>query len=193
VNVLLIDCEDSYTLNIYDYLRRIDIHVKILSYHDFKDDFIQKSYDAIILSPGPNEAISYPKLMNCIADNEKNIPILGICLGHQILGHYYGHLSIKAKKAIHGVPVNVLCRNHPLFDFLDHNTMQVMPYHSLIISKNETSPLEILATNSDDEIMAFAHKALPIAGFQFHPESIGTPRGLELLISWKNWIKSFQK
>ena len=63
-----------------------------------------------------------------------------------------------------------------------------MPYHSLVISKNESSPLDILATNSDDEIMAFAHKTLPIVGFQFHPESIGTPLGLELFRAWKKWV-----
>jgi anthranilate synthase component 2 len=188
VNALLIDCEDSYTLNIYDYLRRIDIHVKMLSYQDFDENFSVDSYDAVILSPGPNEAISYPKILNWIAKNEKNIPILGICLGHQILGHYYGHFSIKAKKALHGVPMNIRCNHHPLFDFLDNNTMQVMPYHSLVISKNESSPLDILATNSDEEIMAFAHKTLPIAGFQFHPESIGTPLGLELFRTWKKWV-----
>ena len=188
MNALLIDCEDSYTLNIYDYLRRIDIHVKMLSYQDFDENFSVDSYDAVILSPGPNEAISYPKILNWIAKNEKNIPILGICLGHQILGHYYGHFSIKAKKALHGVPMNIRCNHHPLFDFLDNNTMQVMPYHSLVISKNESSPLDILATNSDEEIMAFAHKTLPIAGFQFHPESIGTPLGLELFRTWKKWV-----
>ncbi len=189
MNALLIDCEDSYTLNIYDYLRRIDIHVKMLSYQDFDENFSVDSYDAVILSPGPNEAISYPKILNWIAKNEKNIPILGICLGHQILGHYYGHFSIKAKKALHGVPMNIRCNHHPLFDFLDYNMMQVMPYHSLVISKNESSPLDILATNSDEEIMAFAHKSLPIAGFQFHPESIGTPLGLELFRAWKKWVK----
>ena len=113
---------------------------------------------------------------------------MGICLGHQILGHYYGHFSIKAKKALHGVPMKIRCNHHPLFDFLDNNTMQVMPYHSLVISKNESSPLDILATNLDDEIMAFVHKNLHIAGFQFHPESIGTPLGLELLKAWKEWV-----
>jgi anthranilate synthase component 2 len=188
VNALLIDCEDSYTLNIYDYLRRIDIHVKMLSYHDFDENFSVDTYDAVILSPGPNEASSYPKLLNWLEKNEKNIPILGICLGHQILGHYYGHFSIKAKKALHGVPMKIRCNHHPLFDFLDNNTMQVMPYHSLVISKNESSPLDILATNLDDEIMAFVHKNLHIAGFQFHPESIGTPLGLELLKAWKEWV-----
>jgi anthranilate synthase component 2 len=58
----------------------------------------------------------------------------------------------------------------------------------LVISKNESSPLDILATNTDDEIMAFIHKNLHIAGFQFHPESIGTPRGLELFRAWKKWV-----
>lgn len=191
MNALLIDCEDSYTLNIYDYLRRIDIHVKMLSYYDFDEDFSVDAYDAIILSPGPNEATSYPKILNWVAKNEKKIPILGICLGHQILGHYYGHFSIKAKKALHGVPMNIVCNPHPLFDFLDKNTMQVMPYHSLVITQKESSPLDILATNSDDETMAFAHKTLPIAGFQFHPESIGTPRGIELFMAWKKWVEKY--
>ena len=188
MNALLIDCEDSYTLNIYDYLRRIDIHVKMQSYYDFDENLSVDSYDAVILSPGPNEASSYPKLLNWLKKNEKNIPILGICLGHQILGHYYGHFSIKAKKALHGVPMHISCEEHPLFNFLKTGEMQVMPYHSLVISKNESSPLDILATNLDDEIMAFVHKNLHIAGFQFHPESIGTPRGLELFRAWKKWV-----
>ena len=188
MNVLLIDCEDSYTLNIYDYLCRIGISVEIISYTHFEADWKPNHEEAIVFSPGPNEATSYPKLLNWLKKNEKNIPILGICLGHQILGHYYGHFSIKAKKALHGVPMHISCEEHPLFNFLKTGEMQVMPYHSLVISKNESSPLDILAINSDDEIMAFAHKSLPIAGFQFHPESIGTPLGLELLKAWKEWV-----
>lgn len=190
MNVLLIDCEDSYTLNIYEYLRRLDISVKLISYHNFSTEMGLESFDAVILSPGPNEASSYPKLLDWLEINEHNIPILGICLGHQIIGHFYGHKSIHAQKPLHGVPFKISCSNHPIFQFLGTDEMTVMPYHSLVIDQNSMSPLKILAKNTNDEIMAFVHKDLPIAGFQFHPESIGTPRGLELLKAWKEWVEN---
>ena len=174
---ILIDFKDSYTLNLWEAFRQIGLKLDIISYEDIHNiDIKNLKIDCLILSPGPYNPSNYPNILNWIQFFEKKIPIIGICLGHQIIGAFYGHSIKRAKDPIHGVPIKVSFKNHNIFPF---EKTEVMPYHSLVVDPLETSPLITIAINDSNEIMGFKHRNLPILSVQFHPESVGTIQSKE--------------
>jgi anthranilate synthase/aminodeoxychorismate synthase-like glutamine amidotransferase len=111
-------------------------------------------------------------------------PILGICLGHQALGVYFGAELVRSSYPQHGKVSRIDHTQHPLFKGID-TTFEVMRYHSLELKINSDSPLKSIAvSNFDNAIMAIAHETFPVIGIQFHPESIGTKLGMQLLENW---------
>ena len=189
MRVLLIDCEDSYTLNIYDYLMQCDVDVDIVLHQNVIICEI-RIYDALVLSPGPKSPSEIPLLTEVIMQYNRQLPILGICLGHQAIGMYFGHELIKSKLPMHGISVKITLAENPIFHNIDTGNFIAMRYNSLAIAENEGSELEVIGRDEFGEIMAFQHRTLPIYSFQFHPESIGTPDGLNL---FQNWIKLITK
>jgi anthranilate synthase/aminodeoxychorismate synthase-like glutamine amidotransferase len=185
MRILLLDCDDSFTLNIYDYLKQCDLDVDVVNHKVYQLN-IAEGYSAIVLSPGPNSPSDLPILFEILKLYGNKKPILGVCLGHQAIGMYYGHSLIKSKQPLHGISVKISAIDHPIFDNIDTEKMMVMRYNSLVVDETENSELEVIAKDEVGEIMAFKHKSLPIYSFQFHPESVGTPEGLTLL---KNWTK----
>ena len=118
----------------------------------------------------------------------RRVPILGICLGHQALGEFFGAALVKARAPMHGKTTLIHHSGHPLFKDIP-TPFTVMRYHSLLLESLDNSPLDCLAASESGEIMALAHQSLPLIGVQFHPESILTEYGLLLL---RNWVASIQ-
>jgi anthranilate synthase/aminodeoxychorismate synthase-like glutamine amidotransferase len=189
MQLLLIDNYDSFTYNLYDYLMRLGARVEV-----HRNDAIALSkigkmgLDGIVLSPGPERPAKAGLLMDIIASYHQQLPILGICLGHQAIGEFFGADLVKAKVPIHGKTSAIAHDNSLLFQGIAQ-PMQVMRYHSLILD-NLPDCLVATAHTSEGEIMALEHRSLPLFGVQFHPESILSPEGLSLLQNWLQTLKS---
>lgn len=184
----LIDCDDSYTLNIADYLRQCHANVEVINHADTSvESLIEKDFNAIVLSPGPKSPAGVPLLFDLIRYFETRIPILGICLGHQAIGLHYGMKIVHSEFPIHGSPVEIEFAEDPIFKNIEKPFFG-MRYNSLTMRSEDISPLEVTCRDIHGEIMGFKHKSFPIYSFQFHPESIGTPQGLTLFQNWINLI-----
>ena len=178
--VLLIDNYDSFSYNLYQYIGKFDSNIQVYKNDSLSIEEIRKMKPShIILSPGPGR----PKDAGIIEDILKeihDIPILGVCLGHQAICEVFGLTICNAKEIYHGKKDYITVDNNSkLFKGLEEHIL-VGRYHSLIGS-GKSGELKITATNSDNEIMAVEHIKYPIYGVQFHPESILTPNGMEIL------------
>ncbi len=163
------------------------------------DEIEQLAFDGIVLSPGPGIPATSGILMQVIDRWHTRVPILGICLGHQALGTYFGVPLIKAPYPMHGKVSGITAAEHPMWNGLPAQ-FEVCRYHSLVLDfgliREDTNqgdtmpfPLAITATSTDDfTTMAMAHQNLPIWGIQFHPEAILTQYGIQIL---NNWLKAF--
>ena len=185
--ILLIDNYDSFSYNLYQLIGEISADIKVIRNDALTLDEIKKlSPSHIIISPGPGR----PENAGIIIDVVKNIdvPILGVCLGHQAICAAFGANITYAKKLMHGKQSEILCENNsPLFKNLPIRFL-VGRYHSLV-AESSTLPADLKITAralNDNEIMAVQHKTLPIYGVQFHPESILTQHGKTIL---KNFLE----
>ncbi len=191
MKVLLIDNYDSFTYNLYQLVGQI-LEEKNESFilDVFRNDEIslgqikKAGYEKIIISPGPGDPSDKNYFGVCaevLTDLGKTIPVLGVCLGMQGLGHYYGGKVSRAKNVMHGKTSIIKHTGKGLFKGLPQD-LEVMRYHSLIVEKDGLpEDLEILATSDDGEIMGLQHKRNPISGVQFHPESFATEGGKKIL------------
>ena len=190
VKIAIIDNYDSFTFNLVHYLEDI-IQGKVDVFYNDKVDINKlDGYHAIVISPGPGLPETAGKTMQVINTYVKTKPILGICLGHQALVAHFGGKLIQSKEMIHGRPsfVTVL-QSTPLFSYL-YKSIEVARYHSWEADISMfPEDLVISSQTQDGSIMSMQHKALPIFGIQFHPESIMTPFGKQLLANWINAIK----
>lgn len=149
---------------------------------------IQKhEFDGIILSPGPGKPADAGVLMEVIEHYHNQVPILGICLGHQALGEFYGAKLEKAAKPMHGKISEISCVNDSLFLDLPAQ-MPVTRYHSLLLT-NLPETLKPLALTEAGELMAFRHVEHPVFAVQFHPEALLTTYGLDILRNWLSIAK----
>lgn len=181
--ILLIDHFDSFTYNIYQAVAEAGQEVEVVRYGVLStEEIIAKRPSAIILSPGPGHPDALPESIRLIHAAYDSIPILGVCLGHQLIGAAFGGEVAEAPAIRHGKVSAIEHSGRGLFNGLPE-PLPVMRYHSLALQA-ETLPdcLEVQATALDDGcIMAVKHKRHPVYGFQFHPESIGTPAGADLV------------
>jgi len=186
MHILLLDNYDSFTYNLYDYLWQAGAQCAVyrndaLSLEAFK----QLDFDALVLSPGPERPEQAGLMMPLIAHFFDKKPILGICLGHQALGEFFGTRLVNAALPMHGKTSRITHTGHPLFAGIP-SPVEVMRYHSLLLESLDGSPLQSIAQTAEGEIMALSHPTLPLLGVQFHPESILTDCGLRML---KNWVE----
>ncbi|MFT5692182.1 MAG: anthranilate synthase component 2 [Oceanicoccus sp.] len=190
--LLMIDNYDSFTYNIVQYLGELKADVRVVRNDEITlEEIAALAPEKIVISPGPctpNEAGVSMKVIECFSDK---IPILGICLGHQSIGQVFGGKVVRARNVMHGKTSPIYHNQQGVFDEL-RNPFEATRYHSLIIEK-ESLPdcLEITAWTQTadgevDEIMGVRHKTLPVEGVQFHPESILTEHGHDLL---NNFLK----
>lgn len=189
--ILLIDHYDSFTYNIYQAAAQMGKEVEVVRYGALTlDEIIGKEPEAIILSPGPGHPEALPESIRLIRQVYQSIPILGICLGHQLIGAAFGGEISQAPRIRHGKVSPVRHTQQGIFAGLP-SPLPVMRYHSLAIQE-ETMPacFEIHAAATDDgTVMAIKHRDFPVYGLQFHPESIGTPDGDKLLERFFSEIK----
>lgn len=185
--LLLIDNYDSFTYNLYQYIGEIYSDIKVLRNDQIDiSDINMLKPDGIILSPGPGRPEDAGICVDVIKNFGRDIPILGICLGHQAIGYAYGAKIIRANVIKHGKTSMVMHDGKGLFEGIK-NPIRAMRYHSLIIDRNTlTKELEITAQTADGTIMGIRHKEFPVYGLQFHPESILTEKGKSIL---KNYVE----
>jgi anthranilate synthase component 2 len=187
MKILLIDNYDSFTYNLYHYLSSLKCNVEVYRNNKITIDQIKrKKFDKIVVSPGPGypkDSGYCPKIIKFFAPK---IPILGVCLGHQIIGQIFGSKIIHAKKIMHGKLSLIKNKNKGILKGLN-KTFEATRYHSLIIDKkNLGENLIITAETINKVIMGIMHKEYNVHGVQFHPESIRTKLGIKIL---KNFLK----
>lgn len=189
MKILLLDNYDSFTYNLWDYLERLECHCTVIR-NDFSNwkQITQQNWDGIVLSPGPQRPKDAGLLMKIVETYYEELPILGICLGHQALGKFFGAKLVHNTVPVHGKTSMILHNQNRLFDNIE-SPMKVMRYHSLSLIDLPQS-LVATAFTENREIMALEHKSLPLFGVQFHPESILTPKGIILLSNWLKIIKN---
>ena len=167
-------------------IRQTGVEIKIVRNDVPLSQLVLDEYQGLILSPGPGVPGDSGNLMKVLDYYHDKLPILGICLGHQAIGEYFGATLAKGTTPVHGKISEVIQVNpHLILDKLPP-VFKVTRYHSLELT-NLPSTLEILLTTTQGEIMALAHKLLPIVGVQYHPEAYLTEFGLELV---GNWVKN---
>ncbi|MFJ8266220.1 anthranilate synthase component II [Peribacillus asahii] len=181
--ILLIDNYDSFTYNLYQYLGEVEQEILVKRNDEITIAEIEALQPtAIVISPGPGRPEEAGVSIDVIQAFYKKIPILGICLGHQAIGVAFGANVIGAKNIMHGKTSVIKSTGTDLFAKQEVE-FPVMRYHSLVVERASLpEELEVTATSLDDgEIMALKHQSYPLYGLQFHPESIGTKTGKELL------------
>jgi len=185
--VLLIDNYDSFTYNLFDYIKQLGKECTVIR-NDEKSlvEIKQLEFECIVISPGPGIPKNAGITMELLKEYYKIKPILGICLGHQAIGEFFDAKLVKANKPVHGKTSTLYFIKHALFKQIKE-PFNVMRYHSLIL-KELKSPLKMIAETKDKSIMAICHQQLPIIGIQFHPESILTENGLKLMSNFFEMI-----
>lgn len=181
--LLLLDNYDSFTYNLYDYLAQLEVTCEV-----YRNDQItlaaiaQAKYDGIVLSPGPNRPADAGLLMAVIDRFHAQLPMLGICLGMQALGEYFGARLVKAAVPMHGKQSPLRHTGEGLFAGIEQGTL-VMRYHSLVL-QDLPEPLIPTAWTPEGTLMALRHRDYALWGMQFHPESILTKDGQAMLQNW---------
>ena len=188
MKILLIDNYDSFTFNLYHYLSSLKTNVDVIRNDKItSNQIIKKKYDKIVISPGPGNPNQAGNCIDIVKSLYKKIPILGVCLGHQIIGQVLGSKIVGAKKLMHGKTSKIKSFRIGILKNLP-NTFEATRYHSLIIDKKTLSKnLEITAQTKDGVIMGIMHKKYNIHGVQFHPESIKTTIGIKILRNFLNY------
>ncbi|MCD7775328.1 MAG: aminodeoxychorismate/anthranilate synthase component II [Clostridiales bacterium] len=181
--ILLIDSYDSFSYNLYQLVGEINPDIKVIRNDEMTVSQIRDlKPSGIILSPGPGRPENAGIIIDCVKELGAEIPILGVCLGHQAVCAAYGGEITYAKRLMHGkqseAELDLSC---PLFKGCSEHT-KVARYHSLAASRDSLPEcLQITAETKDGEIMSVRHKSYPVFGVQFHPESIMTPEGKRML------------
>ncbi|WP_414502612.1 anthranilate synthase component II [Zymobacter sp. IVIA_5232.4 C2] len=187
MNVLMIDNYDSFTFNIVQYLGELGAKVEVIR-NDAEtiEQLAQRDFSHLVISPGPCSPNEAGVSMAAIEHFAGQVPILGVCLGHQAIGQVFGGRVVRAPRVMHGKTSLVDHTDSGVFEGLD-NPLEVTRYHSLIVDR-DTLPecLDITAVTTADDItpgliMGLRHRTLDIEGVQFHPESILSRQGHELL------------
>jgi len=188
MKILLIDNYDSFTYNLYHYLSSLKCKVEVYRNDKIEISKIKKNkYNKIVISPGPGNPSQAGDCLKIVKHFYKTIPILGVCLGHQIIGQVFKSKIIGAKKVMHGKTSLVKHSGKGIFKGLK-NKINATRYHSLIIDKKTLSKdLMITAETADKVIMGIMHKKYNVHGVQFHPESIKTNEGMQLLKNFLNF------
>lgn len=184
--ILLLDNYDSFTYNLFHYAEEFEgVEVNVFRVDEIRIDDIEK-YDGIILSPGPGLPKESGLLIPIIERYKESKRIFGVCLGQQAIGEIFGGALQNLEKVYHGVatPININQPQHYLFKGMP-SRIDVGRYHSWVVSQNNFPQcLRIDATDDSGSIMALSHRELDICAVQFHPESILTPNGKQIIANW---------
>lgn len=180
--IALIDNYDSFTYNLYQYLSEFS-EVEVYRNDEITvDELRAKNISGIVISPGPGRPKDAGISVDLIKKLGSEIPILGICLGHQVIAEAYGGTICRSSEIVHGKKSKVIIRGNDIFEGLARK-VEVMRYHSLMVDRNSLpKELEVIGeTEGDNLIMAIKHKDFKVYGVQFHPESIYTVKGKRII------------
>ena len=186
MKILLIDNYDSFTYNLFHYISKFKNNVEVFRNDKINSkEIVKRRYDRIVISPGPGNPNQAGNCLKIVNEVYKKIPILGVCLGHQIIGQAFGGKIIQAKNLMHGKTSNIKHDCKGLFKNIP-NGFKATRYHSLVVDRKYfPKDLIITAETKNKTIMGLMHKNYNVHGFQFHPESISTKVGMKLI---KNFI-----
>lgn len=187
MKLYMLDNRDSFVYNLAAYVRQegADIEVQSIDDADF-DGMRADDYDGMILSPGPGKPENASKSIELLKRFAGKCPILGVCLGHQVIAYYFGGQVIKGEKPMHGKLTRLYHNGNGLFQGIP-NASLVTRYHSLVVKKSSLPDVfRIDGSAEQGEIMAISHRTLPIYGVQFHPEAVLTEYGHNII---QNFIK----
>lgn len=190
MKIVVIDNYDSFTYNLVHYLEDLDCEVTVLRNDEFELDEIN-GFDKILLSPGPGIPDEAGLLKEVIKKYAPTKSILGVCLGQQAIGEVFGGQLTNLDKVYHGVAteVTLTTEDDVLFRDLPKN-FSVGRYHSWVVAnENFPSVLEITSVDENEQIMSLKHKTYDVRGVQYHPESVLTPNGKQILKNWVSWRK----
>ena len=186
MKIVIIDNYDSFTYNLSHLVKALGAEVTVYRNDQFKLTDLQP-FDKIILSPGPGIPKEAGLLMDVIAEYKGKKPILGVCLGHQAIGESFGGTLTNLSDVFHGVQTDI---DITVDDYVFAGLSKRIPvgrYHSWVVdTKGFPVDLEITAVSEEGQVMALRHKTFDIRGIQFHPESVLTPDGKQMI---KNWLE----
>ncbi len=188
MKVLVIDNYDSFVYNLVHYLEELDCEVTVLRNDRFLLEEVEY-YDKILLSPGPGIPDEAGELKNVIKKYATSKSIFGVCLGQQAIGEVFGGTLNNLSEVFHGVATNasILVDDAPLFKGLGKE-LEVGRYHSWVVAtENFPDVLEITSIDENGQIMSLRHRHYDVRGVQFHPESVLTPKGKQII---KNWVEN---
>ncbi|MCB1136729.1 MAG: aminodeoxychorismate/anthranilate synthase component II [Chlamydiia bacterium] len=180
--LLLLDNRDSFTYNLVHALRLLDKEVRVVREEQLgPNGELPCDADSIVIGPGPGCPAQLHKTKEMVRRQMGRLPILGVCLGHQLIAEMLGARIVRAPMPVHGKTQVIEHTGRGLFQGLERELVAVR-YHSLVVERASLpSCLEVAAWVPEGELMAFHHRTLPLYGLQFHPESIGTKHGAHLL------------
>lgn len=181
--ILLIDNYDSFTYNLYQQIGNLRSDIKVVRNDELSLQEIEElNPEAIVLSPGPGRPEDAGICIELVQKFYQHIPILGICLGHQVIAAALGGKVVQAKKIMHGKTSVLKHSRSGIFEHVPEN-VEVMRYHSLAVEKGSLPNVFMIdaVSKEEEEIMAIRHVEYPLYGLQFHPESIGTAQGKDVM------------
>ena len=184
--ILVVDNYDSFTYNLVQYLGELGAEMKIFRNDEVTVDEIENDLrpEKILISPGPGTPDDAGISLGVIERFAEQIPILGVCLGHQAIGQFFGGKVVRGPEPVHGKPVSIKHDGKTIFEDIPQD-FAAGRYHSLVVDRKSIPDcLEISAESPDGLVMAMRHKELPVEGVQFHPESILTEHGKTLLANF---------
>jgi len=183
--ILMIDNYDSFTYNLVQYLGELGEDLKVFRNDKITINEIKKiKPDRIVISPGPGEPLDAGISCDLIREFSDKLPILGVCLGHQCIGYCFGAKIVGAKRLMHGKTSMIYHNQKGIFKGIP-NPFEATRYHSLLVQRRHLPKcLEITAWTKENEIMGLRHKKYPVWGVQFHPESILTKVGKDILANF---------
>ena len=193
MKILLIDNYDSFTYNLVHYVEELGAETQVVRNDRISvDEAIARAGDGIIISPGPCTPNEAGICLDLIKALPEEVPLLGVCLGHQAIGQAYGGKVSRAKTIMHGKTSTITHANTGLFEGLPEQ-FEVTRYHSLSVERESLpNSLRVDAWTADGEIMGMSHVAKPIFGVQFHPESIASEHGHALIQRFLQSTKASQ-
>jgi anthranilate synthase/aminodeoxychorismate synthase-like glutamine amidotransferase len=180
--IALVDNYDSFTFNVYDYLAR-HVDVRVFRNTDSLEQIKREDPIGVVISPGPSHPSKSALSLEVIDYFKDRVPLLGICLGMQAIGYYFGKTIRRAKSVVHGKVDTMNHSGGTLFAGVE-GCFRAVRYHSLVVDCDDTDLRVCAVSTSDGEVMAFEHRESRIYGLQFHPESYATPDGMRYITNF---------